>query len=80
MYEPLILTISFPLLPHSMNVKRWNFKGTQLVERTASEVSGMQSPGGKINWYILWKLFDTARSIPTMSDGVARKLLQDARG
>ena len=79
MHEPLILAISFPLLPHSMHVKRWNLKGTQFVERATSEVSGMQSPGGKINWHILWQLFDTARSIPTLSDGVARKLLQDAR-
>ena len=48
------------------------------MEQTEIAVSRMQAAGGKLDWSILWKLVDTTRSIPTLSNVLARDLLQDS--
>ena len=80
MHEPLMLGIYLPLLPPLYKYRPWRFKYTQYAADVESEVLRMQQAGGKLEWDCLRKLFTQARTICTMPDGVARKLLQTKRG
>ena len=75
-HEPLLIGIYFPLLPHDTRFRPWNLKGTKLVDTAERTVHAMQRPGQPANWNVLRKLLLQARTIPSMPDGMARKLLQ----
>ena len=76
MHEPLLIGICFPLLPAQPRFKPWRLKHTKLVDRFKSEVHRMQASGNAMDWSILRKFLLQARSIPSVSDGLARELLQ----
>ena len=77
MHEPLVLIgIYFPILPHDYRFRPWKLKRTELVESCKLTVHGMQRPGQPADWSILRKLLLQARTIPSMSPCMARKLLQ----
>ena len=76
MHEPLLIGICFPLLPAQPRFKPWRLKHTKLVDRFKSEVHRMQASSNAMDWSILRKFLLQARSIPSVSDGLARELLQ----
>jgi hypothetical protein len=79
MYEPLLIMFYFPLLPHHRRFKPWQLKGTKLVDWIERYVHRMQSSSEPVDWSCLRKLLIQARSIPSMSESVARDLLQRPR-
>ena len=76
MHEPLLVGIHFPLLPPETRFKPWKLKRTKFVEGFKSDVHRMQASGKPMDWDILRKFSLQARSIPSLSNGMARKLLQ----
>jgi hypothetical protein len=74
-HEPLLLGICLPLLPNEYRFRPWKLKTTKFVEQFAREVHGMQSASVEMDWDILRKFLVQARGIPTLPNGVARKLL-----
>ena len=80
MHEPLMLGIYLPLLPPLYKYRPWRFKYTQYVAELESKMLRMQATGEQLEWDNLRKLFTQARNVCTMSDGMARKLLQTKDG
>jgi hypothetical protein len=76
MHEPLIIVVCFPLLPHDRKFAPWRLKNTVLVEGTRCKLHRMQEEGDQVDWSHLRKLLLRARTIPTMPDGMARKMLR----
>jgi hypothetical protein len=75
MHEPLLTALYFPLLPPDFKYRPWQLKGTELVERCQRYVSRMRRESRPVEWDCLRELLVTARNLPTMSDGLARKML-----
>ena len=76
MHEPLLIGIRFPLLPALTRFKPWHLKHTKFVARLKSDVHRMQATGDAMDWNILRKFLLQARSIPSLSNVLARELLQ----
>ena len=76
MHEPLLMGIHFPLLPAKSRFKPWHLKHTKFVAGFKSDLHRMQASSDTMDWSVLRKFLLQARSIPSVSDGVARKLLQ----
>jgi hypothetical protein len=75
MHEPLLTAIYFPLLPSDFKYRPWQLRDTELVGRCKRQVSGMRKRGRSVDWSCLRELSISARKIPSMPDGMARKLL-----
>jgi hypothetical protein len=80
MHEPLLTAIYFPILPSDYRFRPWQLKGTELVDRCIRKVSGMRKGGHAVEWDCLRELLASARKIPSMPDGMARKMLRTSRG
>ena len=80
MHEPLLVGIHFPLLPPLYKFRPWKLKHTEFVERFRSNLHRVQTTGESVDWDLLREFQLQARSIPTLSDGLARELLQDKVG
>ena len=76
MHEPLLIVISFPILPHDSRFQPWCLKDTELVDGTRRYLRRVQKAGDEVEWNCLRKLLVQARQIPTMQKGLARKMLQ----
>ena len=76
-HEPLLLGICFPLLPPLVKYRPWKLKFTKFVEDFEKRMRFLQSTGNEVDWHILREFLIRARSIPSLSDGMARKLLQE---
>ena len=76
MHEPLLVGFYLPLLPPDYRYRPWRLKHTKFVAEFRLEVHRMQVASGKMDWDILRKFLLRARSIPSLPDGMARKLLQ----
>jgi hypothetical protein len=80
MHEPLIIGIYFPLLPPQNRFKPWQLKHTKFVERYKADLHRMQTTSEPMDWNILREFLSLARSISSMSDGMAREMLQTKEG
>ena len=76
LHEPLLIGIYFPLLPYDYKYRPWKLRRTKLVDTAERAVHGMQRPGEPADWNLLRKLLLQARTIPTMPQSMARRLLQ----
>ena len=76
MHEPLLVGVYFPLLPPGTRYKSWRFKYTEFVEGFRTTLHGMQATRQQMDWDLLRKFLLRARSVCSLSDGMARKLLQ----
>jgi hypothetical protein len=76
-HEPLLMGIYFPLLPPHFKYRPWKLKHTKFVEDFEHKMRMLQSTSNEVDWSILRKFLVRARSISTMSDGLARELLQE---
>ena len=76
MHEPLLMIFRFPLLPHDSKFAPWQLKDTELVDRTRRYLRRVQKAGESVEWNNLRKLLVKAREIPSMSQGMARKVLR----
>ena len=77
MHEPLLLGIYLPLLPPLFKYRPWRFKYTKHVGALELEVRRMQTSNVSVEWNCLRKLLHQAGTIRTMSDELARKVLQE---
>ena len=75
-HEPLLIGIAFPLLPPETRFYPWQLKNTLFVDRFRTDLHRMQASSKSVDWNILRKFLLRARSISTLPDGLARKLLQ----
>lgn len=77
MFEPLLIGLRFPLLPNEYRFRPWQLRYTEFIKTFEREMHGMQSTGDSVDWSVLQQLLIQARRIPTLPDGMARKLLQE---
>lgn len=80
MHEPLLTAIYFPLLPPETKYRPWQLRNTKLLEDFRIELRGLQKANKEVDWNCLRELLCTARSIPSMSDELARGLLHETGG
>ena len=76
MHEPLLVGVCFPLLPPESRYKPWKFKHTKFVDGFRTTLHGMQTTSQQVDWNILRQFLLRARSVYSLSDGLARELLQ----
>jgi hypothetical protein len=77
MFEPLLIGLCFPLLPNEYRFRPWQLRYTEFIKKFEREMHGMQSAGDSVDWSVLQQFLIQARRIPTLPDGMARKLLQE---
>jgi hypothetical protein len=75
-HEPLLIAFYFPILPTLPKYRPWQLKGTELVDRTQREVQRMQKGSEPVDWSCLRELLLLTRKIPSLPDGMVRKLLR----
>jgi hypothetical protein len=75
-HEPLLLGIHFPLLPPLYKFRPWKLKRTKFVENFEVRLRRVCTTSDQVDWNILREFLLSARSIPSLSECMARKLLQ----
>lgn len=78
MHEPLLMAFCFPILHPDARFAPWQLKNTELVDRTRRYLRQVQKTGESVEWDNLRQLLVKARQIPSMSSGVARKMLRSS--
>jgi len=76
MHEPLLIAFCFPILPHDARFAPWQLKNTELVDRTRSYLRQVLKTSEQVEWDSLRKPLVKAREIPSMSEGMAWKMLR----
>jgi len=77
MHEPLIMGIYLPLLPPDYRYRPWKLRNTVIVEEFEIYLRRVQKTGVAVDWDILREFLFQARTISSLPNGMARKLLQE---
>ena len=77
MHEPLLMGIYLPLLPCLPRFSPWKLRETVFMERFERKLRLLQSTGEYLDGDLLRKLFIQAFELPTMSNELARRMLQE---